>query len=114
MMLKEIGKRVRSARLEKRMTQAQLAAALDISVPYISHIEQGRQAMSVVVLQALCDELAVSADWILRNNSPESRKIADGEIALLLEDCTVAEKAAMLTMLKAMKEAIRGVASADK
>ena len=47
-MLKQIGERVRGARLSRHMSQAQLAAAIDVSVPYISHIEQGKQAMSIV------------------------------------------------------------------
>ena len=46
-MLKEIGKRVRTARCAKGMSQAQLAVALHVSSPYISHIEQGKQAMSI-------------------------------------------------------------------
>lgn len=41
MMLEEIGMRVKMARITRQMSQAQLAATLDVSIPYISHIEQG-------------------------------------------------------------------------
>lgn len=113
-MLKEIGERVRFARRAMHMSQVQLAAALDVSVPYISHIEQGKQAMSVVTLAAICDQLAVSADWLLRNNSPESRQLLDEEIAQLLEDCTVAERNAMLKVMGSVKEALRSVSPAEE
>lgn len=110
MMLEEIGTRVRMARMTRRMSQAQLAAVLDVSTPYISHIEQGKQAMSVVTLHAICDKLEVSADWLLRNNSPESKRILDEEIVCKLEDCTVAEKNAILKMMDCMKEGLRSLA----
>jgi len=109
--LKEIGKRVKAARNEKGISQAQLAAALHISVPYISHIEQGKQAMSVLTLSKICEELEVSADWILRNESLESKQIADEELAMLIKDCSAAERAAILKMVECMKSAMRGLRS---
>ena len=114
MMLEEIGMRVKMARMTRRMSQAQLAATLDVSIPYISHIEQGKQAMSVVTLHAICDKLEVSADWLLRNNSPESKRILDEEIVQMIEDCTVAEKNAMLKMIGCMKEGFRSVAPGEE
>jgi len=108
-MLEEIGMRVKMARMTRRMSQAQLAATLDVSIPYISHIEQGKQAMSVVTLHSICDKLEISADWLLRNNSPESKRILDEEIVRMLEDCSAAEKSAMLKMMSCMKEGLRSV-----
>ena len=113
-MLKEIGERVRTARLSHGMSQAQLAAALDVSVPYISHIEQGKQAMSVVTLHAICNRLSVSADWLLRNNSSASKQLADEEAAQVLVDCTAAERTAIINMMRSMKAALRSVAQADE
>ena len=113
-MLKEIGKRVRAARNVKNMSQAQLAAALRVSVPYISHIEQGKQAMSVLTLNKICEELEVSADWILRNESLESKQIADEELALLMKDCSAAERTAILKMVECMKDAMAGLQSVEK
>ena len=107
-MLKEIGKRVRDARHAKNMSQAQLAAALHVSVPYISHIEQGKQAMSVTTLSGICNLLEVSADWVIRNKSPESRRIVDDEILHLLAECSVDERTAILKMVKCMRDALKG------
>ena len=103
-MLKEIGVRVRMARNTKRLSQAQLAAALQVSAPYISHIEQGKQAMSVITLSKICDTLEVSADWILRNATPESKRIADEELAIMMKDCLPAEREAIIKMVACMLE----------
>ena len=113
-MLKEIGERVRLARLSRHMSQAQLAALLDVSVPYISHIEQGKQAMSIITLQAICNSLEISADWILRNNSPASKQMVDEDIAQLLGDCTVAERSALLDVMVSVKTALRSVAPVEE
>lgn len=109
MRLKEIGERVRLARMAKNMSQAQLAAALYVSTPYISNIEQGKQAMSVMTLNGICEALEISADWVLRNRSPESQRITDEEITRMLMDCTPAEKQAILKLIPSVKEALRSV-----
>ena len=113
-MLKEIGERIRLVRLSRHMSQAQLAAMLDVSVPYISHIEQGKQAMSIVTLQAICNALEISADWVLRNNSPVSKQMVDEDIAQLLADCTMAERSALLDVMASVKKALRIVAPPEE
>ena len=114
MMLKEIGERVRIARQKKNISQAQFAALLDVSVPYISNIEHGKQAMSVVTFARICDQLDVSADWLIYNRSPEFKRIADEEATRILEDCTPAERRAMLKVITCVKEALRSVKAADE
>lgn len=107
MILKEIGDRVRHARLEKHMSQAELAKVLHASAPFVSNIEQGKQTMSITTLSAICEALDISADWVLRDTTPEGRKITDDEITRILSDCTPAEKSAMLKLLYNLKELLR-------
>ena len=104
-MLKEIGLRVKKARNAKNMSQAQLAGALHVSVPYISHIELGKQAMSVITLSRLCAELDVSADWLL--NGIEGQIAGHDETMKgLLSDCTPAERTAIIKVIAVMKASI--------
>jgi len=105
--LKEIGARVRQARTLRGLSQAALAQMLRISAPFLSNIEQGKQVMSSATLYAICEALNVSADWVLRCRTPAARQIADEELAQLLEDCTPAEKAAMLRLLRDLKDILR-------
>ena len=106
MLLKEIGYRVRMARLAKHMSQANLAEELHVSSPYISNIEQGKQAMSIVTLCGICEVLEVSADWILCRRMPEAGR-KQNELEEILSDCTPAERSAMLRLLKDMKDMLR-------
>lgn len=111
MRLKQIGERVRLARSAKNMSQAQLAAAVSVSTPYISNIEQGKQTMSITTLSGICEALEISADWLLRNRSPESQRITDTEIMQMLSDCTPEEKEALLRLIPSIKDALRSVRS---
>ena len=63
--LQEIGARLKQARLSRHMTQNQLAEAAEISVSFLSNLENGRQAMNICTLITLLDILNVSADWLL-------------------------------------------------
>ena len=106
-MPKEIGERVRRARMEKGMTQAQLARSLCVSAPFVSNIEQGKQTMNAVTLRNICRTLDVSADWILGNFTPTTNKIADADISQKLKNCTLEEKSAMLKVITSLEEVLR-------
>jgi transcriptional regulator with XRE-family HTH domain len=109
--LQEIGARVRKARMSKHLSQAQLAEQLNLTPPYISHIETGKQVMSVRVLAKLSDVLGVSADWILRNNTTDALAITHDEISELLSDCTPTERSAILRMITELKRTLHNSSS---
>ena len=105
--LQEIGERVRSARLAKHLSQAELAEKLDVTPTYISNLEQGKNTMSILVFQKITEALNVSADWLLRANTPELAQIADAEITALLEDCDAEEREMLTKTLIHVKAALR-------
>ena len=105
--IKQRGERVRLARINKNMTQATLAKELQLSAPFVSNIEQGKQTMNILTLCAICDALDVSADWILRDSTPAARRIADSELEQLLADCTPREKRAIINIAKEIKKFMR-------
>lgn len=107
MVLKEIGERVRQARMRKGMTQAQLANALEVSAHFLSNIEQGKQAMNVLTLSGICEALEVSADWILRASTPEAHRITEDELVNKLRSKSPAEKSAMLKLINGLEEILR-------
>ncbi len=61
----DIGQRIRSFRLSKNLTQAELAESLDVSTNYISEIENGKKGMSQDTLCRLCLTYHLSADFLL-------------------------------------------------
>lgn len=62
---KAIGYRVHSYRLEQHYTQAELAELMDISINFLSDIENGKKGMSQETLYKLCKNCNLSADYIL-------------------------------------------------
>ena len=105
--LKEIGDRIRQARMAINMSQQTLAEKLDITPSYVSNLELGKNNFTVDKLIKLTEILGVSADWLLRSNIPESKAFIDQDIAELLKDCDAAERTALLQILISSKASIR-------
>lgn len=104
--LQEIGVRLKQARLEKKLSQAQLAEAANISVSYVSNLENGRQAMNIKTLSSLLDVLNISADWLLGNSTDSANHAAALEIEKELAACTPRERNTILHLVLVMKEVV--------
>ena len=63
--MKVFGERLKELRVEKGLTQRELAQALSITVPTLSHWECGYQEPSFKDLIMLCKYFDVSADYLL-------------------------------------------------
>ena len=105
--LKEVGDRIRQARIKKGINQAQLAEIIDKTPPYVSNIEMGKQNMSIIVLYKIVKALDVSADWILANDTPETVAITLDSVTKELEDCTPEERQAIIQMIQNLKTTLR-------
>lgn len=66
----EIGKRVHDFRIENRYTQAQFAEMMDVSVNFLSEIENGKKGMSQETICKLCNHFHISADYLLFGTIP--------------------------------------------
>lgn len=62
-----MGKRIRKARKEKRMTQNQVAQLCDISAAFFGHIERGTRVASVETLIMIARVLQVSLDVLVND-----------------------------------------------
>lgn len=60
----QIGLRIRNARIDRKMSQAELAAKANISLPHISSIELGKTKMLLSTFTRVIEALQVSADSI--------------------------------------------------
>lgn len=91
----EIGDRIRDVRISHKMTQAEFAESVDISINFLSEIENGRKGLSYETLYNLCYNLSVSADYILFGTENEgidyqqiidiSNKLSINELERLIE-----------------------------
>lgn len=64
--LKKFGKRIKTLRLERGLTQEKLADKCGLDMTYVGHIERGEQNSSLVVIEMLSKGLGVSLDELFR------------------------------------------------
>jgi len=62
---KKIGLRIRKQRIEKGLTQEQLAEQAEVSLSFIGHIERGTRVLSVETLARLCQVLEMDMHYIV-------------------------------------------------
>ena len=105
--LKKVGERIRQARKEKHLSQAELAEKVQISASHMSDLENGKTNISLEIFMRITEALQVSADWLLQTNIPEVGKIQIAELESLLSDCSSSELQSLLRMLKEMKLMLR-------
>lgn len=72
---KTLGSRIRAVRLEKKMTQEQLAEAVGVGVTHISHIETGNSIPSLQVMLDIINALGCSADELFCMEIDQARPL---------------------------------------
>lgn len=65
---KQFGIVLRNARMDKKLTQAELAEALDISLPYLKDLERFRNNPSYEVFEKVIRYFNLSADKVIYPN----------------------------------------------
>ena len=82
-----IGDRLKQARLNKKLTQEDLAEKLEISVPYVSRIERGSAAINLTRLSEICAILNITEGEILSGACLESESYLTTAFSDLLKNC---------------------------
>ena len=82
-----IGRRVREYRYRQNLNQAGLAEEADISVPYLSRIENGAKNVSLTVLIKIAIALDVGVDSFLLDILPCDREYGFDKLKEILSDC---------------------------
>lgn len=103
----DIGSRIRAVRLERKMTQEQLANAVNLGVTHISHIETGSSIPSLQSFVAILNALNCSADELLCRELVTTQVIKNHWLIELVADCTIEETKVISDTLKAVKSSIR-------
>ncbi len=102
-----IGYQIRRIRLQKGVTQEQLAEAAGVGVTHISHLETGAGTVSLKVFLAIINYLDCSADEILCKEIPQARPIVNNWLTNLVADCDTTETKIIADTVKALKESLR-------
>jgi Predicted transcriptional regulators len=99
-----IGKRIKSYRTSKGLSQETFGEKIFVNNQHISRIESGKSKPSLDLLVAIANLLGVSADDLLVDSLDQSVSIAGSDIHKLLLDCTDTERRILTGALKALKE----------
>lgn len=98
---KQFGMVLKNARMDKKLTQAELAEILDISLPYIKDLERFRNNPSYEVFEKVIQYFNLSADVVIYPN----RNIADNtykKIERLLTRCNEGQLHVILATTEAL------------
>lgn len=107
--LTAMGKRIKEARSEKRLTLEKLSENIGISRNFLWEIESGRKAPALQTLYAIARELGISADYLL-GLSAQRKWIAEDaqsiyeKIAEIVGGCKEDEARFLYRILKAYQE----------
>lgn len=102
-----VGNRIKEVRLMKKITQEELAEKTDLSVSFVSHIENGRKIASLNTLIKIVNELGVTMNDLLYGIQDNYKCEYQTDINMLLEDCTVSERKLLFEIMSFLKELIR-------
>lgn len=101
----EIGNRLHDFRIQNHYTQAQFAELIDISVNFLSEVENGKKGMSQDTICRICRHFHLSADYLLFGENTRydaSRKLTETAAALSKEELSLVIE--HLNLLKKLKE----------
>ncbi len=84
----KLGKRIKTARKAKKLTQEYLAEKIGLTDRYISNIECSASKLSLDTLVDICNVLEVTADYVLLDSVYASKEMMMDEIAQKLKKCS--------------------------
>jgi len=98
---------VRAARLRPGMAQEELADAADLSVQYLSHIENARSKASLTAFMKLANALQMTLNDFFCDSLEALCGVFEKQIEQILKDCTASGTRFIAKMLTDMKETLR-------
>ena len=99
-----MGEKLKRQRIKQKLTQEQLAEAVDLSVSHLSHIENGNTKTSLQTILNIANILNISIDKILGINfGTKTRHVPIAEIDVIFRDCSKDEKEFLLENLRLVK-----------
>ena len=84
----KVGIWIKKARIDKQLTQAQLAEQLELLNNYISSIERGNAIPSLETFIMICNALDVTADMVLTDSVYRTNEYLKESSAVKLAHCS--------------------------
>ncbi len=98
-----IGKKIQHCRINKKITQEELAEAVEISANYLSKVERGLNMLSADVLLKIIEYLNMDLkDFEIFSQDKKNDKKSDAEI--LISNCNNEQLKIIIPVIKAIME----------
>ena len=101
---RQIGYRIKEVREQNHISQAQLAEMTDLSVSYISLIENAKRKASLESVIRIVNALGITVDELLAGVQMNNPAAYQTDIDMLMEDCSENEKRFIYELIKASLE----------
>ena len=72
-MTKELGKRIRTERIDKKMTQEELAERAGLHPTYIGQVERGEKSLTITSLEKIVEGLGISFSDLFESIQPPTK-----------------------------------------
>ena len=97
---RQIGYRIKEVREQNHLSQAQLAEITDLSVSYISHIENAKRKASLESIIRIVNALGITVDELLAGVQMNNPAAYQTDIDILMEDYSENEKRFVYELIK--------------
>lgn len=104
---KAIGVRVKGKRVQKAISQYELANIIGVSNPHISNIERGKTKVSLPTLIDIANALETTLDELVCDNVSQTKDIFIKEIADEMETCSTEEIRIVTDVVKALIKSLK-------
>lgn len=102
-----IGKRIEETRRKRHISQAKLAELTDLSVSYISYIENAKKKASLKALDVIADVMEITVDMLLTGKKNICQSGQKEEVCGLIQDCSNYEKRIIFEQILSLKNSLR-------
>ena len=97
-----VGSRIKNARKEKNIFQSELGERLNVSAEYISRVECGKTAVSLKMLDRICEQLSVNLEYLLFGIVVTKENYINNAFTNLLKECSEENLAKIVKVIKTM------------
>lgn len=104
---KQIGNRIKEVREQNDYSQAKLAEETDLSVSYISHIENAKRKASLESIVRIVNVLGITVDELLAGVQLHNPTDYQTDIDLLMAECSPDEKRFIFELIKTSIDIMR-------
>lgn len=101
---RQIGYRIKEVREQSHISQARLAEMTDLSVSYISHIENAKRKASLESVIRIVNALGITVDELLAGVQMHNPSAYQTDIDILMAECPENEKRFVYELIKASLE----------